>query len=807
MNLSLTSTIHNRLVSLSPTSTSILVISRKGAPLIAVVACLGLAVDLQNCAHELQAIEQMNGNSPDKGLAAVRAYITGKMDYLRTSRPTAVNLSNAMDELDELLKQECHKDDHNEASQSPRERLVKIVSDYAEFALDRDRQDNAKIGKYGADELIKTLLTKANNNNQEKKKLTIMTICNTGSLATAGYGTALGVVRALQERDVLEKVIALETRPYNQGSRLTAFEIVQDQLNGGTLICDNMAAAYMKEHEVDACIVGADRICANGDTANKIGTYMLAVLCAAHNIPCYTAAPSTTLDVNLPSGDHVVIEERPAEELISTSRAPKEIPVWNPAFDVTPARYLSGIMTERGVIHPNEQGFIDVAAFVEGGNGAANGASKHNRRASYIPVDYTEYSAESLPGYLAAKAPVAMKRLGTTSPDDLSCVEMGDGNLNLVFIVRNKNHPADDHSHTVIVKQSLPYVRCVGESWPLTLERAYFEYRALSAQKDACPEFVPTVYFFSRHNGLIVMEYIPPPNIILRKGLIQGIMYPTMAKDMGIFCANTLFKTSGFKFDSFELRHRVEFWSKNTEMCHLTEQVVFSEPYKTHSNNRWTSPQLDEDKKIIEEDVELKVAAARWKHKFVTDTTALIHGDLHSGSVMGSPAPHQTFVIDPEFAFYGPMGFDLGAFVGNLLLNYVSQSGHQNSDDYAEWVLEQIKVFWITFQEEFLKLWSDPKEHTGYLYCPDTLDAAEFKVYQQSFMSQLLSDTLGFAGMKMLRRIVGIAHVEDLESISDADVRAQCERRGLAIAKTFIKSSSSFESIDKVIQLARDCTP
>ena len=136
-------------------------------------------------------------------------------------------------------------------------------------------------------------------------------------------------------------------------------------------------------------------------------------------------------------------------------------------------------------------------------------------------------------------------------------------------------------------------------------------------------------------------------------------------------------------------------------MCALTEQVVFTEPYIDSNNNRWTTPQLDEDKLAIENDIELKTAAARLKQKFVTETQAVIHADLHTGSVMCAPQPGQTFNIDPEFAFYGPMSFDTGALVANLFLAYVSQDGHDNEASYAEWILEQIKVFWDTFTKEF----------------------------------------------------------------------------------------------------------
>jgi 5-methylthioribose kinase len=169
------------------------------------------------------------------------------------------------------------------------------------------------------------------------------------------------------------------------------------------------------------------------------------------------------------------------------------------------------------------------------------------------PINYTEQSAESLPDYLATYAPNAMERLGATDAKDLSCIEMGDGNLNLVYIVTNVKIPTNQ----VIVKQALPYVRCVGEGWPMTIDRAYFEFKALEAERQACPQFVPAIYFFSKEDALMCMEYIAPPAIILRKGLIMGIHYPTVASDLGTFCARTLFKTSGFSLPPLALRRSV----------------------------------------------------------------------------------------------------------------------------------------------------------------------------------------------------------------------------------------------------------
>jgi len=327
-------------------------------------------------------------------------------------------------------------------------------------------------------------------------------------------------------------------------------------------------------------------------------SYSLAVLAQAHGVPFYVAAPITTLDPTLESGDDVIIEERPPSELLSTSRAPKDIGVWNPAFDITPARYISGIITEKGVIRPRgTDGAIDVVGFLQRqtGNEADGDDAGNKRRTSSTkmnphnaPVYYTEQTVDSLPLYLAKNAPEAMKVLGAKSASDLECVEVGDGNLNLVFIVTNKvGDKKEGNLPAVVVKQSLPYVRCVGESWPLTLDRAYYEYTALVAEFEASPRSVPAVYHFSRPNGLMVMEYLPPPMIILRKGLIQGIRYPTVAKDMGIFCAQTLFRTSGFRLSPKDLRAKVEFWSSNSAMCELTEQVIFTGELVSLKSESW----------------------------------------------------------------------------------------------------------------------------------------------------------------------------------------------------------------------------
>lgn len=308
------------------------------------MSILALAVDLTTHAPTLATLDQMDGDGNQ-----VLAYIDKHMKYLETSRPTAVNLQNAMHELSVRLQQVQPVD---------RAALVQVVVDYATFMYQRDTTDNQQIGSHGATAIFQHV-----GDDDKQKKVTLMTICNTGSLATSNYGTALGIVRSVRAVNRLERVVALETRPYNQGSRLTAYEMVTEDMPNATLICDNMAAAFMKQHAVHACVVGADRVCANGDTANKIGTYMLALCAAAHGVPFYVAAPLTTLDTNLPDGSHIPIEERPAKELLQTSNAPVGVGVWNPAFDVTPAQLITGIVTEKGVISPQEDGTFDCAAF------------------------------------------------------------------------------------------------------------------------------------------------------------------------------------------------------------------------------------------------------------------------------------------------------------------------------------------------------------------------------------------------------------------------------------------------------------
>lgn len=280
----------------------------RGAPAIGVAAAFGLVLAAKNAKDRIDFLQQAAS--------------------LRASRPTAVNLMWAIDSLLEKSKLVEY------------ENLSLFLEKEAEKILFEDIETNKRIGKNGA-----SLFSSS---------ATILTICNTGSLATAGYGTALGVVRKLFEDKKLNHVYACETRPLLQGARLTAYELMADQIPS-TLITDNMAGWTMKTKKIDAVIVGADRIALNGDTANKIGTYSLAVLAKAHQIPFYIAAPQSTFDLTITDGSMIPIEERNPDEVRKigdTWTAPSNINVFNPAFDVTPNELISGIITDQGILKP-----------------------------------------------------------------------------------------------------------------------------------------------------------------------------------------------------------------------------------------------------------------------------------------------------------------------------------------------------------------------------------------------------------------------------------------------------------------------
>lgn len=306
--------------------------------------------DAETYEEVAEAIEKMEvRGAPAIGAAAAYGYALGALKYsgdraglqdfmnevqerLAKTRPTAVNLFWALRRMEDRLRDLYEVEDLED--------IRKALVAEAESIAEDDRKVNHLIGDQG--------------NPIVPEGANILTHCNAGALATVEFGTALGVIRAAQQTGKKIHVYADETRPFLQGARLTTYELMKDNIPV-TLIADNMAGYLMQQGKIDLVIVGADRIAANGDTANKIGTYSVAVLAHVHGIPFYIAAPTSTVDLKVPSGQEIPIEERnPKEmrEVFGVPTAPAEVPVYNPAFDVTPAKYITGIITEKGIVSP-----------------------------------------------------------------------------------------------------------------------------------------------------------------------------------------------------------------------------------------------------------------------------------------------------------------------------------------------------------------------------------------------------------------------------------------------------------------------
>ncbi|KAJ2568068.1 S-methyl-5-thioribose-1-phosphate isomerase [Coemansia sp. RSA 1836] len=315
----------------------------RGAPAIAIVAALSLAAELLSSNND----SQLNANDN-----AAASFINQRLDYLATSRPTAVNLFDAI----RKLKATVH-----DALTSGNNVVAAYVS-AAEAMLAADVADNQAIGMFGAKFI--------SSGGEAGGLLKVLTHCNTGALATAGHGTALGIVRSLHADGDLEHVYFTETRPYNQGARLTAYELLVEEIPA-TLVCDSAVSSLLcSDPTIRAIVVGADRVARNGDTANKIGTYQLAIAAKFHGRQFIVAAPTTSIDLELESGAGIVIEERSQDEVLVTEGfaadsiadqsnvlkkraavrvAPLGVNAWNPSFDVTPADLISAIVTEKGV--------------------------------------------------------------------------------------------------------------------------------------------------------------------------------------------------------------------------------------------------------------------------------------------------------------------------------------------------------------------------------------------------------------------------------------------------------------------------
>ena len=390
--------------------------------------------------------------------------------------------------------------------------------------------------------------------------------------------------------------------------------------------------------------------------------------------------------------------------------------------------------------------------------------------------------------FTAADAVEYAKRFGgVDDPSALvSAEEIGDGNLNLVFKIFDNRGQS-----RVIVKQALPYVRCVGESWPLTLDRARLEAEVLVEHYKYCPQHTVKITHYDAELAVMVMEDLSSHRI-WRGELVKGAWYPQAARQLGEYLAQTLFHTSDFCLHPHRKKAEVARFI-NPEMCEITEDLFFNDPYLDHERNSY--PAALEDLVVgLRHDHELKIAVAGLKHRFFADAEALLHGDIHSGSIF--VADGSLKAIDAEFGYFGPVGFDVGTALGNLLINYCALPGllaPREAAEGRELRLNDVREVWNTFAARFLALAAEK-----------TTDVAlAYPGYAQAFLRKVWIDSVGYCGTELVRRTVGMSHVADMKTISDEAMRTECIRSAITLGKTLIIAAPHIDDIDALIARIR----
>ncbi len=379
--------------------------------------------------------------------------------------------------------------------------------------------------------------------------------------------------------------------------------------------------------------------------------------------------------------------------------------------------------------------------------------------------------------------------------EEIIAEEIGDGNLNFVYKVSSVNNPQT----AMIVKQAVPYLRCVGEEFPLSRERMTYEIRALSKFYNIFPNFVPRIYHSSEEMSLVAMEYLDK-HIIMRQGLIDRVKYDNFSEHISTYMAATLFYTSSLALNSADKRELIDKFNGNAELCKLTEDLVFSFAFMAHETNDNANVKDNKTAKDLFLDLAFKSKVLDLKYKFMTQTDALLHGDLHTGSIMINE--DETYVIDPEFAFIGPFGFDVGALLANLVNNYIHHVIVTHDEDFQEWLLHVIKEVLEKFSLKFLEFWNEHKDSA--LFVAGYLDDKTLHVYKNNFIKNIIKDSVGFAGCKMARRVYGVAGVEEIRGIEDVTLRAEAELLALKIAREFVMNYETINSIDKILEIVKN---
>ncbi|HAJ37767.1 MAG TPA: S-methyl-5-thioribose kinase [Chloroflexi bacterium] len=413
-------------------------------------------------------------------------------------------------------------------------------------------------------------------------------------------------------------------------------------------------------------------------------------------------------------------------------------------------------------------------------------------------MTYRALDSYSVLDYLRA-TPALDAVLDLSAP--LHAREVGDGNLNLVFIVEAAT------GQSLVVKQALPYLRVAGESWPLTRERMRFETQALIKHNELAPGLAPQVYHFDDDMSLVVMENLAGLEV-MRKPLVARKRFPKFADHISTFLARTLFFTSDFYLTGVEKK---ELQAKfiNPHLCKIQEDFVFTNPFMESPENHWNAL-LNAEVEAVRQNSALKLALAEMKAYYMTHAEALIHSDLHTGSIMANA--ESTKVIDPEFAFFGPMGFDVGAVLENLVLNYLSHFAHTpdvaTRREYQAYLLDLVREIWTQFAAKFDALWVEhncgelmPAKYWAY---PGGEEA--FAEFRRRTLARILQEVAGFGGAKMLRRMMGIVSVWDITSITDLEQRAVAERLAIRIGSRWVTERHAIASVDDLLGIVREET-
>jgi len=390
-----------------------------------------------------------------------------------------------------------------------------------------------------------------------------------------------------------------------------------------------------------------------------------------------------------------------------------------------------------------------------------------------MTAEYEILTPETVPAYIESKPELS----GIVDTSTLEVAEVGDGNLNLVFVCR------DAAGNGICLKQSLPYLRVVGEAWPLTPERVLAEARGLAAAAEFMPHLIPAFYGVDEVTHVLAMENMMGWEI-WRGKLNDGFIHRGVAAILGEYVANLAFHTSVFALDQMEVKERTA-EAINPELCRITENLIFDEPYIEHDNNSFVD-ELTPDVMALRSDERLRAEVGMLRFKFMTGAEALIHGDLHTGSVMvkmKDDGSGDGRVIDPEFSFYGPVGFDLGAIFGNFLAARSRAEAMGRSEEFKEWIAGLPQETWDAFETEMRRLWITRPDPTVWT------DA-----FLDTWIEQIQKDSLGFGGCKAIRRIVGLAKVSDIETLP-ADEHIKAAAIVLRTAATWIKERDTLGTV------------